>query len=332
MAQKTTSKKTEKSEKPAKAVTAKPGSQLEPRRFTPASFKSRRRRRKAERKLARTKLPSSFKLFSQSIKMLTNHWEVFGGILLIYMFLNMILVGGFTGAEELQQLKDELGYVLTGQFGELGTGLTLFGFLITSGTSVASGVAGAYQTILLVLVSLAIVWALRQQYAGNKIRIRDAFYNSSYPLVQLLLVLLMLSLHLIPVIIGTFLFSTLVLGEILTVGWQQALTSGVSLLLATWSAYLLCHSLFAAYIVTLPDMTPLKALRSAKDIVQYRRGMVLRKVLFLPVALLFVGALILVPLAALFTTAAAAVYFVLSMMAVLVVHSYMYSLYRELIQ
>jgi hypothetical protein len=203
--------------------------------------------------------------------------------------------------------------------------------MLVSGTGVATGTASAYQTLLFLLVSLAVVWALRQLYAGNKIRIRDAFYNSTYPFVQVLLVLLMLSIHLIPALAGAFLFSTLVLGGILTVGWQQALMSGASFLLVAWSAYLVCHSLFAAYIVTLPDMTPLKALRSAKDIVRYRRGMILRKLLFLPLALLVLAGLVLVPLAALATTAAAIVFFVLSMVALLVVHSYMYSLYRELI-
>lgn len=264
--------------------------------------------------------------------MLRNHWEVFGGIVLIYAILNIVLVGGISGSGELQQMKDNIGSVFTGQANAFNTGLTLFGFLVVSGTGVASGVASAYQTLVLIIISLAIVWALRQLYAGNKIRIRDAFYNSSYPLVQLLLVLLMVTVHLLPAAIGTFLIGTLVLGGILTVGWQQAAITFVGLMFLLWSAYLLCASLFATYIVTLPDMTPLKALRSAKSIVQYRRAMVLRRLLFLPVTLLLAAAIVMVPLAILYTPAATAVFFVLTILSVPIIHSYMYSLYRELIK
>ncbi len=309
-----------------------PSETEEPRRFTPASYRSRRKRRKAEKGISRTPVTNSFVIFGRAIKMLRNHWEVFGGIVLVYAIINIVLVGGISGSAELQQMKDSIGSVFTGQANALNTGLTLFGFLVVSGTGVASGVASAYQTLLLVIISLSIVWALRQLYAGNKIRIRDAFYNSSYPLVQLLLVLLMVTVHLVPAVFGTFLVTTLALGDILTVGWQQALAAFVGFLFIVWSAYLLCASLFAAYIVTLPDMTPLKALRSAKDIVRYRRAMVLRKLLFLPFALLIVSAIIMVPLAILYTPAATAVFFVLTILGVPMIHSYMYSLYRELIK
>ena len=54
--------------------------------------------------------------------------------------------------------------------------------------------------------------------------------------------------------------------------------------------------MFALYIVTLPDMTPMKALRSARELVRYRRWTVLRKVLFLPLMLLVVAAIIMVPI------------------------------------
>ncbi len=301
------------------------------RRFTTASYRSRRKRRQAERVIARTKVTNSFILFGRALKMLRNHWEIFGGIVLIYTIINIVLVGGFSGSADLQQTKDSLADVFTGQFSKLSAGLSLFGFLVASGTGVASGVASAYQTILVVIVSLAIVWALRQLYANNKIRIRDTFYNATYPLVQVLLVLLMITVHLLPAVFGVFLFNILVLQGILTVTWQQAIVDGVAIAGLTWTIYLLTASLIAAYIVTLPEMTPIRALRSAKDIVRYRRAMVFRKLLFLPVVLLVISAIIMVPLTVIYTPAATIVFFLLTSLAIPVVHSYMYSLYRELI-
>lgn len=264
--------------------------------------------------------------------MIANHWEIFGGITLIYILLNVLLIGGISSGPDLQAIRDDIGEAVSGEFGQLGTGFTLFAFLVQSGNSVASGVASAYQSVILLLFSLAFVWALRQLYAGNKIRIRDAMYNSSYPLVQLLLVLAMASLHLIPAIISLFMLNSLLVGGILTVAWQQLIVAAIILALLTWSAYLLCHSVMAAYIVTLPDMTPLKALRSAKDIVRYRRATVIRKILFLPLVMLVVMAAILIPMTVYATAAAGVAYFLLTMIGLPVVHSYMYSLYRELIQ
>jgi K+-sensing histidine kinase KdpD len=83
--------------------------------------------------------------------------------------------------------------------------------------------------------------------------------------------------------------------------------------------------------VTLPDMTPLKALRSARELVRYRRWTILLRVLFLPVLLLLAAAIIMVPIITLLTPLTKWMIFLLSMIAIAVVHSYMYSLYRELL-
>lgn len=315
------------SEKPKKVT----GSGTASRRFTPQSYVSRRLRLRAERKVSRTSLPNGFTIMARAVKTLTSHWEVFGGIVLIYAVLNLILVGGFSSEAGLEQLESNITDVFSGQLDKLATGLTIFAFFVQSGSTVAGGVASAYQTLLLLIISLAIVWALRQFYGGNKIRIRDAFYNGMYPLVQVLLVILMIFVHLLPALVGGFLFSTLVLNGIIIVAWQQVVVSIISLVMLAWTLYLLCASVFAPYIATLPEMTPLGALRSAKEIVRHRRGMILRKLLLLPLLLLLAAAIVMVPTALLVTTASAPLYFVLSVLCVPLVHAYMYTLYRSLI-
>ena len=302
-----------------------------PRQFTPASFRSRRRRIKAERQVARNKLPGSFRIMAGAIRMLAAHWEVYGGILLIYLVLNVVLIGGVSSGTDLSQAADDIADVFTGQFGKLTAGFTLFGVLLQSGSTVASGVSSAYQTVLIIVVSLAVIWSLRQFYAGNAIRVRDAFYNAPYPLVVVLLVLLVVLFQLLPATVGLFIFNGVVMSQLVTAVWQQLLVSAACLALVVWSFYMLCASLFALYIATLPDMTPSKALRSAKEIVRHRRGMVLLKVLFLPLALFVVAAAIMTPVAVLLTIAAAPVWLLLTTLALPVVHSYMYALYRELI-
>lgn len=301
--------------------------------ITPDSFKSKRLKRKAGRKEVRkTTMASAFKLLRQSVRLMTDHWELFGGILLIYGLLNLIMIGGINGGSDLQNIKDSLGDVFTGQFSKLSTGLTLFTFLVTSGTgTTASGVASAYQSMLLIMVSLVVIWVCRQLYAGHKVRVRDGFYRGMHPLIPFLLVMLCISLQLLPALLGAFLYSSLITNGILTVFWEQAVLSAASLLLIGLSIFWICSSVFALYVVTLPEMTPLKALRSAKDITRFRRAAILRKVLFLVVLLLIASAMVMVPLALFATVAAVPVFFVLSVVGVGLAHSYMYALYRELI-
>lgn len=303
------------------------------RKLTPDSYKSKRLKRKAGRTAIRkTKLPNGFKLLHQAGKLIVNHWEVFGGILLIYGLLNFILIGGVNGGSDLQNVKGSLGDVFTGQFSKLSTGLTLFTFLVTTGTgTMAGGVASAYQTILLIIISLVLIWVCRQLYAGHKVRVRDGYYRGMHPLVPFVLVIFCMSLQLLPALTGIFLFTSLVSGGILTVLWEQMLLSLFSLTLIILSIYWICSSLFALYIVTLPEMTPIKALRSAKDITRFRRASILRKLLLLPIAILFVAGIIMIPISLFATVAAIPVFFVLTVIGVGFVHSYLYALYRELI-
>jgi hypothetical protein len=103
------------------------------------------------------------------------------------------------------------------------------------------------------------------------------------------------------------------------------------ILLAGWSFYMLSSSIFAIYIVTLPEMPPRESLRSAKKLVNRRRMAVLPRVVYLPVFILVVMAAAIIPLILLASFLVAPVFYVLSMLAILFVHAYLYSLYRSLL-
>jgi hypothetical protein len=283
-------------------------------------------------KPARKPVASGFKLFKQALGTLKNSWKLFAGILAVYGILNVILVGGLSNNTDLPLLKDALNQVFTGNLGSFSTGLTLFTVLVGSlGSGGTTAVASAYQTILLLVISVILIWALRQVYASHKVGVRDAFYKGVYPLIPFILVLLVIGLQLVPLVLGTTLYSLLVGGGIAITVLERALTGLAFLALAVMSVYMICSSIFALYIVTLPDMTPMKALRSARELVQFRRWVVLRKILFLPIAILVVSAFIMIPISLYVTPAATAIFFVLTIIGVGVIHSYMYALYRELL-
>lgn len=277
------------------------------------------------------KLPNAFKLFKASIKHLLAHWKVFLGIVLVYFVLTIMLVKGMGFSTDIQAVKEAFNDLFDSKLSALETSVSLFGELVGSAGQTSSDVAGIYQSLLLLAVSLALIWTLRQTHAKVVVGVRDAFYKGLYPLVPFLLVLIIIGLQLIPLLIGNWLYGTVVANGIAISGVERAMWALVFFFLALLSLYLISSSIFALYIVTLPDMRPMQALRSARELVRHRRSEILRKVVFLPVALVIIAAVIIIPLILFAAPAVEWVFFGLTMMGLAVVHSYMYTLYRELL-
>jgi len=277
------------------------------------------------------KLPKARVMFVNSIKHLWKYNKVFGGITAIYLVLTIVLVKGFSMANDVPAIKESIVQTFSGAGGQLAAGATIFGVLLGGVSGVSSDVAGVYQSILLIIVSLAVIWTLRQTHAAKSVRVRDGFYRGMYPLIPFLLVLLVIGLQFIPLAFSSWLLSVTVLSGLAVTAVEQVLWVLLCFLLALLSLYLVCSSVFALYVVTLPDMSPMKALRSTGDIVLYRRWEVMRKVLFLPVVIVLIGAIIMLPVILWLTPLAEWLFFALSMLALAVSHSYIYSLYRELL-
>lgn len=321
-----TSKSNKKSPKRA-AVSSPPDTLSVPAvENTPKPEKTRRRFLRRPRQATPTKkLPNVLRLTKKSVTLLWDNRRLFLGIVAVHALLNILLAQAFKGIINLTPVKDVIGA------GSLEDGVKLFTVLLEAVNEASAGAVGVIQTSLFIITSLAVVWTLRQIMAGEKVRIRDGFYKGMYPLVPVLLIVGVIFLEFIPFAIGGFIYGTVVSNGIATnfielIPW--ALLYFASLLI---TLYLLTTSVIALYIATLPDMTPLKALRSAKQLVQYRRWAVLRKLVFLPFALLIVTFVIMVPMLLWLTPFAPWAFFLMSMLGIVVVHAYIYTLYRELL-
>ncbi len=277
------------------------------------------------------KLPSIRQLVKKSALVVWEHKRLFGGITLIYGVLNFILVQGLSGAANVAQLKESLQQVFTGHFASLASGLGTFTSLLSSAGNTTGDTASAYQAFLVVIASLAVIWALRQILSGNRPGIRDAYYRGMSPLVPFMLVLFVISLQLVPLVLGSTLYALVINNGIAVYAVEKIIWAVVAGVLALLTFYMLSSSIFALYIVTLPDMTPLQALRSARRLVRHRRWTVLRKMLCLPIILLVAAAIIMIPIIIVLTPLAAAAFFILTMLSLLAIHTYTYTLYRELL-
>lgn len=261
---------------------------------------------------------------------------MFGGISLIYLVVSLLLVRSLSISVGAGEIKDALQQVFSeqnGQSNQLAVGLTIYGLLVSNVNAAASSAGSVYQAIFLITFSLAIVWALRRWLADStkKIRIRDAFYKGMYPLVPVILVFLVIGLQLIPVYIASFLFSAVFATGLAVTALEQITWASIIFLLTLLSLYMLSSSIFALYIATLPDVGPMQALRSARELVRHRRWIVLRKILFLPIAMVVLVALFIIPMILISPMVAEWTFFGLSALSLGVVHSYLYGLYRELL-
>jgi hypothetical protein len=260
---------------------------------------------------------------------LRDNWKLFLGIAAVYLVLSLVLVKGFSISADSLDLKT----ILNGDAKSLTGGLLVFTLLTVNAGSSSTQVAGLYQTFLILIMSLAVIWALRHVFNSPvQVRVRDAFYQGMYPLIPVLLVILTIGLQLLPMVIGAALYSIVVSQGIAAHPIEEILFAVLGLLLTAWSFRMIISSIFAVYIAALPDMTPMKALRSAKDLVRTRRWTILRKLLFLPFCLLLIALLIMLPVIMLVTPLAQWTFFVLTIAALPAVHAYLYTLYRELLK
>jgi hypothetical protein len=331
-------KKKTSTKKPAKSSSKKapkaPGAAV-----APTTEGTKRRRLKESRyssfRLQKRIKPSQpavlggFKIFKQAVALLWRNWKVFLGIMVIYAILNVILVQSFSNLN-VHDSKSTLEEIFSGQWSKVVSGFSIFAYLIGHSTATGSQTAGTYQFLLILLTSLASIWAVRHAYAGTKVRVRDAFYRGMYPLVPFVLVFAVVVIQLLPVIVGSFLYSYAGSGGAMT-GVELILWVMAVLALTMLSLYMICSSLFALYIVCLPDMAPAIALRSARELVANRRWLIMRRVLFLPLILLVTGALIMLPVIIIVPPAAVGLFFAMTVVTIPLIHAYMYRLYRELL-
>jgi hypothetical protein len=271
------------------------------------------------------RLPSVWQLCRIVARTLRRNPRLFLGVTAVYVALSLLLVGGMKATLDTQTMKD----AINTQEGKLAGSLGVFAILLSGANG--SPFAGGYQFIIMLLCSLAIIWALRHVLAGSATaRVRDAFYFGTYPLVPAVLVLLVVLAEFVPLMIGLSICVNILTASVGMV--EKILVVLLGLALAWLSAYLVTGSIFSLYIAALPEMTPVKALRSARRLAKGRRWPLVRKLLFLPLVLVLCYAVIVVPVLLTVTAAAPWVLYGLLLLTLPVAHTYLYMLYRELLE
>ncbi len=277
-------------------------------------------------------LPKARRLLAASARLIKRDWRTFLGITTVYGLLTLVLVRGLSlGSSNLASLGI-LDEGLTGFWDKLWSSSVKLATVVSEGAGgAAAPTASLYQIIVFVICSLALVYAFRQLRNKQKVTVRQSFYNGMNQLIPFLLVLIVLSIQLLPIVVAGFLYNALIVQGIAFRWYELWISWALIGLLLFWSLRMLTGSIFALYIVTLPDMTPMRALRSAKKLVWRRRLQIWRKVI--PFSVLCSLALVIVMLPVIFWFVGLAPYMVFLFTCVIftTTHVYMYTLYRELL-
>lgn len=320
----------------AKQTRAKRKSGGSPRKKTVAKPANKPAVAKNPQPQSRPPLRPAWQIGWQAMTHLWRYRNFFGLLVVVYLLLDLLLVRS-VAVFDVSALKSGLSSSLSHGAGMAVGGLSVFSSLFSSAVGGASTDAtGAYHFFLVVLMSLAVIWSLRQVFASGgpdqPLHIRSAFYQSTTPLVPFLLIVLLIGAQLIPLLLTMYLYSYIVGGGITSTAVQQlvflVLLIGVALLSLLW----LIRSIIALYIVTLPGVRPMQAYQSAKDLVNGRRLSLARKLLFLPVALFVLAAIVMVPVIIIWAPLAQWLFFVLTGVGFVLTHAYLYAVYRELLR
>ena len=281
-------------------------------------------------KTTRPKLPSVKKLSQETLGILRQNKKFFIIFTVLYGVLSFIFIQSAVSTISISEAQALIG---TSFGGTVPTSVALYAGLIGSSTQFSDQIVALYQFILILIFSLAVIYGLRHMYGkdAKKMRVKEALYKGMTPLIPILLILVVIALQFLPLSIGTSIYTSVVTSGLAVTNIERIFWVLFVALLGILTLYLVSSSIFALFIVTLPNMTPVRALRASRELVRFRRMEVIRKIVFLPIALLLLLGVVVVPFIALLPGAAQIVFFVGSSLVLPVILTYMYNLYRNML-
>lgn len=290
---------------------------------------------KQNSKLAKSNIHETTNVWQLSLTTLKVIWSYkwhFIGLLLVYIILNVILVQGLINSTTMSSFELSINQLVHGNLSGLGIGAA--SLIVLAGTTV-SGVTtsggGSYQPTLEIILSLSIIWSLYQIKLDNKlISVKKSLYDGMCPFIPFVLILLLIGVEALPMVIGAAIYSIVMANGIAVVFYERMIWLAVFILLSLVSLYFISSSSIALFIVTQPNMTPILALRRAKKLVKYRRPEILLKIAYLIIILFILTIILLLPFALYAQTYTSIVYYIVSVVVLLMANAFMFTLSQDL--
>lgn len=258
-------------------------------------------RRTSRRDYTRSlQLPGYWAFTNEVRRLLKKHIRTMLGLFTVYTLLAGLFVG--LASQEVyteinKAIREVGGEVSSGNFANVGdVGLYVAAGLTGGLGQETSQLQQVYGAIITLLVWLTTVWLLRAYLAGGKPKLRDGLYSAGAPFVSTFLVAFFGILQLLPMAIGAIGVGAAASAGLMENGVEAMVVWAVVLLLTTLSVYWLSATLIALVVVTLPGMYPMRAIRTAGDLVMGRRLRIIYRLLWLVLTIVFAWIIVLLPL------------------------------------
>ena len=258
-------------------------------------------RRTRRRDYARSlQLPGYFAFTNEVRRSLWKQRRTFFGLAAVYALITALLVGlssQDTYTTITDTLRDTSGDIFQGNVGEVGKAGLLFLTAMSGGFSqTLTEAQQVYAGLIALLTWLTTVWLLRSILAGHKVKLRDGLYNAAAPILSTFIVAIVLIVQLLPLALALIAYSAAVSTGLLNSGVAAMLFWIAASLLAVLSLYWITSTFIALVVVTLPGMYPLKALKTAGDLVIGRRIRILLRILWMGLGIFVTWAVVMIPI------------------------------------
>lgn len=248
-----------------------------------------------------TKAPGILQHMMQSFGVIFKNWKLFLPFIIIIVVMNVLFVGLMSESNyvQFQDILDQTSAQISGK--DIGSaakaGLILISTISTGGLSgEASESSVVIGTLLFLTIWLVTIFLLRHLMAGHKVKLRDGLYNAMTPLISTLLVLLVVIIQCIPIFIFIITYSAALQTDFLAMPFYAFLFWMFALLMILLSGYLLSSSLIALIAVSAPGMYPMRALRTASELMMGRRVKFVLRIIALIIMLCIMWVVIMMPL------------------------------------
>lgn len=286
---------------------------------------------KKKKNKAKTQLkPLNFwGLISATWREVSTFWRPIAGVTVVYGLLYFVLVMGLSISYSYNDISQTVSETLGESSGAFARNIVSITTLFSGSSNSQSDATVLVQFLLFIIATMAMIWVLRRLQSLKHIKIREAYYEGSSRIVPFILVFTLLLVTFVPSAIGSVIFSAAQSAG--AVGIELVVAGLISGALLLLTLYWFVVWLPALYIVSLPNGTPIAAIKASSKLTKKRRFWMLRQLIALAAVLVLGIFTVMLPIVMVVPAVAVAAAFIVAFTAFAVAQTFIYTMYRSLL-
>lgn len=251
--------------------------------------------------LRELEMPGMLHHIFATFKMIFKNWKLFLPFLILMVVVSVALAGIMNEEtyrkfqEAVEQTSAQAGTKEIGNFAK--AGIVLFSVITAGGfTNTSSETAVIFGILMFLVIWLVTIFIVRYKLAKREIKLRDALYNAMTPLLSSFVIFVVALIQCIPIFVLAIAFSAAVQTNFLAMPFYALLFLAFAILMILVSSYLLSSSLIALVAVSAPGLYPVRALKTASELMMGRRVRFVLRLIALMIVIAIMWFVVMMPL------------------------------------